>query len=121
MWKQCWLLACGVALGLVLASPAGLAAQPEGRPMLGLPTQGLRAKEVPPDKLVFTRQSDWTEFWAKYGTGAPLLDFSVAGGGVSLANGSRAMALTSRATPPPARPPSAVHGVETGPGMIYAR
>ncbi len=77
MWKQCWLVVCSAALGLVLASPAGLAAQPEGRPMLGLPTQGLRAKEVPADKLVFTRQSDWTEFWAKYGAGAaPLVDFS---------------------------------------------
>jgi hypothetical protein len=75
-----WLLGCGAVLGLVLtgaAAPAGEAAPVEAKPMLGLPTHGLRAEEIPADKLVFTRQADWTEFWAKHAAGAaPLVDFS---------------------------------------------
>jgi hypothetical protein len=75
-----WLLGCGAVAGLVLAgavAPAGSAAPVEARPMLGLPTHGLRAEEIPADKLVFTRQSDWTEFWGKYATAAaPQVNFS---------------------------------------------
>ncbi len=60
-------------LGLALA-PVPASAAP---PLLGLPTAGLNASQVPAGQHVFTSPAAWTQFWRQYSRApAPLVDFS---------------------------------------------
>jgi hypothetical protein len=61
----------GRAFGQSSAAPGA----PE--PMIGLPTTGLEAGDIPAQQAVFSREQDWLEFWKAHSKApAPLVDFS---------------------------------------------